>query len=369
MLRAESEARIGEPFDVLVGRNDLRQIEVTPSKIAVPEPGEALLRIERYSLTANTISYAASGDVFGYWKFFPTRDGWGRLPVWGYAKVVESAHPELRIGERLFGYFPMSSHMTIKVANPTSASVTDATEHRQELPAVYNIYHRVMEEDQEFMDRNALVGPIFLLPFVLNDELQRRDDYGAAAIIVLSASSKTAIGLAHLLAGRNSSRVIGVTAAANVDFVQSLGLYNRVVSYDDVASLAALESAISIDLSGNLTILRRVHAALGHRLRQSMIAGLTHWDGEPWSGAPARGILPGPDVWVFFAPDYIRDRVSEWGQTVFQAKADEATKEYVLSTKKWLNVLHSDGPEAAVDAFRRLVDGKIPPSEGLIVRP
>ena len=35
---------------------------------------EVLFEVDRFALTSNNISYAASGDMLGYWQFFPTTD-------------------------------------------------------------------------------------------------------------------------------------------------------------------------------------------------------------------------------------------------------------------------------------------------------
>ena len=52
-------------------------------------PGEVVLRLDRFALTTNNITYAAFGDAMQYWAFFPTgHDGWGYMPVWGFADVV-----------------------------------------------------------------------------------------------------------------------------------------------------------------------------------------------------------------------------------------------------------------------------------------
>ena len=42
-------------------------------------------------MTANNVTYAASGDMFGYWQFYPTGDDpWGKVTVWGIGEVIES---------------------------------------------------------------------------------------------------------------------------------------------------------------------------------------------------------------------------------------------------------------------------------------
>ena len=48
------------------------------------------LRVERFGLTANNVTYGAFGDQLGYWQFFAAPEGWGRIPVWGFGEVVAS---------------------------------------------------------------------------------------------------------------------------------------------------------------------------------------------------------------------------------------------------------------------------------------
>jgi Protein of unknown function (DUF2855) len=55
-----------------------------------PADGQAVLRIERFSLSANNVMYARLGEELSYWRFFPAAGGWGRLPVWAYAEVTAS---------------------------------------------------------------------------------------------------------------------------------------------------------------------------------------------------------------------------------------------------------------------------------------
>lgn len=87
--------------DVLVRRSDLRETRVDEGPVPGAtglEPGTAVLRVERFALTANNVTYGACGDVprLEYWRFFPAPDGWGRVPVWGFASVVASAHRSSR---------------------------------------------------------------------------------------------------------------------------------------------------------------------------------------------------------------------------------------------------------------------------------
>ena len=115
-------------WDFMVAKSDLRQAQVVPGidPDAVPlAPGQSLLAIERFALTANNITYGVIGEQFGYWRFFPAPDGLGRIPVWGYARVVRSENADVAAGLRLFGYLPMSSHFTASL-KPAAAALSTA---------------------------------------------------------------------------------------------------------------------------------------------------------------------------------------------------------------------------------------------------
>src|SRR3546814_17587995 len=71
-------------------------------------------------MTANNITYAVFGKpsgLFGndqgYWDFFAPRGAPGRLPVWGFATVTESAADGVAVGENFYGYYPMASHAVL----------------------------------------------------------------------------------------------------------------------------------------------------------------------------------------------------------------------------------------------------------------
>ena len=108
---------------------------------SVPQSGEALLRVDCFGLSANNITYAALGDSMRYWEFFPARDGYGRVPVWGFADVVASAAHGVETGRRYLRVLPAvdprpgTTRATCRpAASSTRARIDPA------LPAVYNRY-------------------------------------------------------------------------------------------------------------------------------------------------------------------------------------------------------------------------------------
>ena len=79
--------------------------------------GEALLRVDTFGLTANNITYAVMGEAMSYWDFFPAEDGWGRVPMWGFAEVERSEADGVEPGTRVYGYLPPSSHLVVTPAD------------------------------------------------------------------------------------------------------------------------------------------------------------------------------------------------------------------------------------------------------------
>ena len=129
-----------------VRKTDLATVRFAKTAAALPAPGEVLARVERFAITANNVTYGVVGERIGYWKFFPAEEGWGVIPVWGVGVVEASAHPEVREGERLYGYWPMGSHLTLVPGKVGPARLMDGAAHRAGLPAVYNSYLRLDAE-------------------------------------------------------------------------------------------------------------------------------------------------------------------------------------------------------------------------------
>jgi hypothetical protein len=273
------------PSHFLVQRDNLADTRLADAEALSAAAGEAIIRVDRFALTANNITYGVAGDLIGYWKFFPAEGGWGRIPVWGIGTVTTSNHPEIEVGSRYYGYFPMSSELLVKPEKVTPRGFRDASAHRAELPVVYNQYSTVSADNgfDPAMENHAMVyRPLFTTSFVLDDYFADNDFFGATSLILGSASSKTAFGLAFMLRRREGIRVVGLTSRSNLGFVAGLDLYDQVLTYDEVESLNHEPSAY-VDMSGNREVLGRVHHHLGDELVASCGVGITHWearDGE-----------------------------------------------------------------------------------------
>jgi hypothetical protein len=354
--------------DFVVAKSDLQQCKFVererPDAAALPD--EALLvKVDRFAFTANNITYAALGDQLKYWQLFPAPESFGIIPVWGFGEVIASRHPGIADGERLFGYFPMATHLVIEAADVGKRGLRDAAAHRQSVAPVYNGYARV-SSDPAFAghqgDHQALLRPLFMLSFLVDDDLAEHAFYGARSVMLSSASSKTALGLAHLIHSRGDIRVIGLTSAANAAFVRSLGCYDEVVTYDEVTSLPPDRPVAFVDMAGNSTLRARLHRHFGEQMKYSGRIGLTHR-----RSSPEEPELPGAKPIPFFAPDQIRRRAREWGPGGIETRFGAAWSGFAPMLDRWLKVIEGRGRAAVRQVYLDTLNGRVPQDQGHIL--
>jgi hypothetical protein len=353
--------------DFIVARDELSSCKFIETSLptAAGLPEEALLvSVDRFAFTANNITYAMLGEQMKYWQLFPAPQGFGNIPAWGFGQVVASKHPQVAEGEMLFGYFPMASHLVIEAADVRKRGLRDAAAHRQGVAPVYNAYARV-SDDPAFAgrqgDHQALLRPLFMLSFLVDDHLAEVNFHGAGAVILSSASSKTAFGLAHLLKLRGQTRVIGLTSAANADFVRSLGCYHEVVDYEQISSLPTGQPVAFVDMAGNSSLRASVHRYFGERLKYSGRIGLTH---QNRSEEPD---LPGVEPAWFFAPDQISKRAREWGPGGIEQRFGAAWSGLAPKLDGWISVVEGRGQEAVRQVYLDTLAGRVRPDQGHIL--
>lgn len=133
--------------EFLVRKDQLGTTTVRSHAAPALADGQVRVGIDRFALTSNNITYAAMGDAMQYWQFYPVdadADGtpWGRIPVWGFGTVQESRHPDVAAGERLYGYFPMSSTVDLTPGKLSATSFMDTAPHRAQLHTVSVVSQR-----------------------------------------------------------------------------------------------------------------------------------------------------------------------------------------------------------------------------------
>ena len=352
-----------------IRRASIGEAEVHEESLAALEDGQMRLRIDRFAVTANNVSYAGAGDLLGYWDFFPSSDPstWGRVPAVGYAEIIESRNADLPVGGRYHGWFPMAETVTF-TATATRDGFRDDGAHRQAHAPIYRSYTRtdldpLHDDAPDGEDRHALLRVLLLTGFLADEFLA---DFGAEQVIVLSASSKTAIGFSQRAAKRDGLAVVGLTSPANADFVRSLGFYDSVVTYDRIddpdTGIPLVDSGV-IDMAGKPNVLAAVHQQLGDRIKHSMMIGRSHHDAVA-TAAPA--LLPGPAPQFFFAPTELDRLVAAWGADEYRRRTAEATHEFIEASRAWMTVDERRGPDGPASAWASIYSGEVTPDVGVI---
>ncbi|WP_044874521.1 DUF2855 family protein [Pseudomonas sp. LFM046] len=362
---------MGTTLDLLVKRDRITECRVREGLLKAGDlgQGQALLRVDRFAFTANNITYAALGETLGYWQFFPTgEEGMGIIPVWGFAEVVQSHCPELEIGQRFFGYYPMSTHLRVTPDKVRPNGFVDAAPHRQALPPLYNHYlncanDALYHEDDEALQ--MLLRPLFTTSFLLDGFLAAEQFFGAHDVVVTSASSKTAIGMAYLLNRSRKGRgmdyqVIGLTSPGNRAFVEALKCYDRVLGYDELDQLPGNVPSVLVDFAGNGPLLDQVHRKLGSELKYSCLVGAAHWD-QRQGRSPD---MPGPKPTMFFAPTEAQKLIHKVGNQAFQQAMVDRWRAFAGYAQQWMDLEYGHGPAAVEAIYQQVLQGHAAPRAG-----
>ncbi len=348
--------------NLLVNKSDLGATRLTsePLPDALVE-GQVLVEVEQFGLTTNNITYAVFGDALAYWSYFPAEEGWGNVPVWGFGKVASSKNADIVVGERLFGYLPMSSHLTLTPSATTPLCFSDASAHRTALHPWYNRYYRCAA-DPLYSDDNASVQPILWALFMTGWMLAEQVADTVDTVYVTSASSKTALSFAwsmqHLSA---KAKVIGITSPGNRAFVEKLGQYAEIQTYDDLHASPETKTAAFVDIAGNAVVRSAAHVMLGDRLSNSITIGATH------RSAPDEALpMPGPEPQLFFIPSVAEERAAQEGFETTHQRFATAWGAFAPWAAQWLELDKGTGA-AAIDAgYMKAFAGNMPPEQAMV---
>lgn len=355
---------------VHVRKSALNEAELVELPLAQLAGGAVRLAVESFSVTANNITYAVVGDGFKYWDFFPAPDGLGIVPMWGHARVIASNSPDIVVGERIYGYLPMATHLDVVPGKIHPGGFSDTTDYRQPMSPVYNSYTRLASDPEHHPDREAermIFGPLFRTGFLIEYFLRGQDWFGAEQLIVTSASSKTAMGLASVARQLSPGiKRVGLTSPGNVAFVEASGLFDEVVAYDDLERVPVLRS-VSVDFAGNADLLAGLHRHFDAALAHSALVGMTHIEARSTFGGGDP--LPGPKPALFFAPDHAVAFFKAHGADDGGKLVAAAWHEFLKATEGTVAIELHSGLDSAREVFLAMLAGQIDPAKGIVIEP
>ncbi|MEM6805935.1 MAG: DUF2855 family protein [Bacteroidota bacterium] len=355
------------PTQILVNKKNILSTKSRSVDSPPLAPGEARLKLLKYAMTTNNITYAVTGHRIGYWKFFPVDEEWGIVPVWGFAEVLESGHEGLEVGEKVYGYFPMAEELTVTVGKLGDYGFIDAADHRQALPPIYNYYNRLKADPtyiEAVEDYIPIIRPLFATSFLNYQFLKEESFFGVNQIIITSASSKTALGLAYLLhehQGEHGKQIIGLTSDRNMDFVKGTGFYDTVTSYGQIGSELVDEDSLIVDMAGNGKLLQGIDKQLGEKLKFISMIGLTDWQ----TGVADLGLSQAK---FFFAPTYAQKLFKEWGQVKANTAIAQNMGKFIEQAKNWIKIQHIEDYAELEKLYVNMAKGEVDPAIGYIVK-
>ena len=347
---------------LVVSRSDLDHMEVRPSVLtdgSTPPTGSALLAIESFALSTHTVTTAASADSTGAWRHFPAPDGFGHIPTFGRARVARSGHPDLAEGLEVTGYLPMATHLLVTPERIDPRGFCDGSPHRRGSAAVHDRYliravdpTSVASEDP---DLEVALRPQFTMAFLVVAGVSARSMDEVAAVVVTSASCRTALGVAHLLGAlEHPPAVIGVTRDDHVADTAASGCYDRVLSYRDVVSLPVGPTMV-VDFCGDGAVAHDIHHHLGDSLLRSIVVGATHRNAVPVDTAA----LPGATREIFLAPEVAEDLRRRVDDAAIEVAFTDAWRSFLRRLHGWWEPREVVGPDAVVGAYRRAREGSV----------
>jgi len=356
---------------LLVNKSDPTDTALIHVDNAALSDGMVRVKIGPWALTANNITYMIAGEQIGYWKYFdPQAYGFGlknmgRMPVWGYGIVEESLCPDVEVGTEIYGFFPVADSIDVKPVKLNPLGFQDGQDHRVNLHSVYNsyIYTKADPSFGAHKELQPVLRPLFTTSFLIDDFLQDNDFFGAEQVLLLSASSKTALGTAFCLKQGGRIKVAGLTSEKNKVFVNDTGFYDDVQSYDAITDLNPDVRTAIVDMAGNGDVMKTVYDHFEENIVYNCMVGKSHWTGKrpPSPGLSAKPVM-------FFAPDRAKLRFKDWGSDGFAKNLAGKWLPFCDGAANWLNVTQSTGAGPVLKTYKALLEGVSDPAQASLFK-
>lgn len=344
-----------------VHKTNLNETLIVSPSIREIFDGEVQLRIKKFALTTNNITYGVVGHKIGYWNFFPVDEPYGVIPVWGFAEVIDSKCADVRIGECYYGFYPMAETLVVTPGKSNPFGFVDTKEHRQALPKIYNFYSKQSSKASDGDDLIPLLKPLFATSFLNYHFVKENNLFDAAQVVITSASSKTGLGIASMFkkyAADHNVQIIGLTSSRNIDFVFSSGYYDSVLSYENYSNLKSQKTVI-IDMAGNSSLLSQISDYLKDDIQHISLIGITDWQAT-------KEFKTLPNSSFFFAPTHAASKSNSWGPEVLNTRIDESLTGFMNEMKNQININRISNWNELKDLYLTMLGGQVDPKKGYI---
>mmetsp|Transcript_7432 Transcript_7432/g.18799 ORF Transcript_7432/g.18799 Transcript_7432/m.18799 type:complete len:508 (-) Transcript_7432:21-1544(-) len=268
------------------------------SKITqVPDLAEhhVLLRVEKFAFSQMGLGYLMKGftrTFNAFHNFYQYgEEGFYRSACWGYATVMESSHPKVAVGTRLYGLVPPCRYHLMPVGGTiprgrngepamVELTMTDMPfnlRRFQEMevvsaPGEHDVAAEVDGEASLLEDWRLVLKEIYTMAFYMDENLLV-DTGMINSVIISCASAKTSMALAYCLRMREMRYVVGLTSKEHLEFVKATDLYHEVYTYDQVESLPNNRTIVYMDFKCDGELRQNITLRMGTNLMYNMVLG------------------------------------------------------------------------------------------------
>jgi hypothetical protein len=305
--------------------------------------------------------------------FYPTEEeGNYRSACWGYCTVMESAHPKVAVGTRLYGLVPPCKYHVQRVGGTVNANPKkgDPAIVEFDMGAPYKM-RRFGElevvpssnDDSDFEDWKILTKEIYTMAFYMDEQLLTETGM-IQSVIIACASAKTALALAYCLRMREMRYVVGLTSKEHLEFCKSTDLYHDVFTYDDVDKLPTDHTCVFADFKCDGELRHRITLRLGTNLMYNMVIGPAMFQKkmkDQLFEKRAREVLFDESTWR-----ERRTMVAEVTKTGRNEKLKYSYKSFVERMAQFIQLRHVTGPQAFNKMYDEIYSNVTPPSLGYV---
>ncbi|KAF7975365.1 hypothetical protein HWV62_9689 [Athelia sp. TMB] len=356
------------------GANPLEPVLVSSPKPSLSGAGapenHILIKVDRFGYSTNKYFDFHAAPTTTEPPVSPETHG--VIPVWSFGMVEASTHPDIKVGERVYGYFAPTRYLLLPIAttevnrrpyNQVTRCSGDPTYHPS--PAIE--------------DLTMLYRPLFWTAFWCEDWLYTGTPTpyrGVKNVLISSASSKTAFCVAYNIKKRLAKdsnlklQIVGITSKKNREFTKGLGLYDTIYEYDEVNSIPSSSDAegswIYADVAGNDELNGVVVSHLGSRLLAGIALGLTNlsptapgetssskWTANKFDGDAAHAASSAFKLEQFFMPEWLTKRRAELEQPVLMGMMGAGWGGLMKDCPSWVKMHRVYGGEACVEAYKQ----------------
>ena len=353
-------------------------------------------------MTANNKFYWSFGEKppFSFNKCYPvdtntsklvenkevSAEGYVHPVVWGIAEVTSTTIEGVEVGSQYMAMLPIGESVSF-----AKAEVKDDGNIVVDRPATFAAYNNYVKIDpdnamasSEYSDLALACMPGIVTGYGLYFRMLQYDCYGADNIVVTSASSKVALAMALYMKNDadkkfENTKIIGYTSSSNIEFCKKTGLYDTVLSYDEVLPS---QKYVMVDIAGRGDVYTKNEKESGVDILKLLVIGNSSGTddkkatfstfsyfamikmGMAMMGLPAwvhSWMKPTQELYLIWEDNAVMEK--EWGKEKYKKTQKDISFTFCKSAKEWMNVREAKTEEEVMKAFEDILAGTVPPSE------